>query len=75
MEHFKTTYTLVSEIRSADPHVHHPKQEIYCGAAELSLRNVGLPVFVADIKNIKTFTYGEVRGILDVCACFIDWSS
>eukprot|EP00974_Lingulodinium_polyedra_P070350 6807443-Lingulodinium_polyedra.AAC.1 len=57
MEQFKATYTLVSEIRSADPHVHHPNQEIYCGAAELSLRNVGLPVLVANIENIKTFTY------------------
>eukprot|EP00974_Lingulodinium_polyedra_P019611 1894871-Lingulodinium_polyedra.AAC.1 len=34
-----------------------------------------MPVLVANIENIKTFTYGEVRGILDVCACFIDWSS
>eukprot|EP00974_Lingulodinium_polyedra_P035430 3400605-Lingulodinium_polyedra.AAC.1 len=72
MEQFKTTSKHVYEISAADPHPHHPNCDIYCGAAELSIRNVGKAVFVADISNIQTFTYDEIRGILDVCACFVD---
>eukprot|EP00974_Lingulodinium_polyedra_P094470 9157319-Lingulodinium_polyedra.AAC.1 len=75
MEEFKAGYALVTEIRSADPAKYHPGQQIYCGAAELSLRNVGLSVFVASIEDIRTFSYQEIRGILDMCVCCIDWSS
>eukprot|EP00974_Lingulodinium_polyedra_P087132 8447083-Lingulodinium_polyedra.AAC.1 len=56
-----------------DPRPHFKNRQIFCGAAELSIRNVGKAVLVADIRGIQIFTLDDARTILNVCGNFIDW--